>query len=195
MEIGGAIISGMEEPPRDMPTLYDYLVEVFGERLNARLAGHQKFRTVASTVSKVSPESLSSSSKADANQPTETKAQKDTSRLSQAAQQQKEDSFMHFLSREGFKPVRVPMTTKVTPPPLKAHSRGHKGRPPLRFAVSQRLLPSQSNVLGSRPAPARKPPTETEAALKKGSCQSYKTNATKLRERKLLAPSLNSAWL
>ena len=194
MEIGGAIISGMSEPPRDVPTLYGYLVDVFGERLSARLVGHQKFGTAASYAKKESSESLPSSSKADTSRPAETKALKDNPRLSQVAQRQKEDSFKNFLSREGFKPVRVPMTTKVTPPPLKAHSRGHKGRPPLRFALSQRAPPMQSNVLGGRPAPTRRPLTETEAAAfkLKGSCQSYKTNAAK---RKLLAPSLNSSWL
>lgn len=192
MEIGGAIISGMNEPAREVPTLYGYLVDVFGERLSARLAGHQKFGTAASSAKRAPPETLPSSSRAPTGQPAATKAQDDSPRLSQAAEHQKEDSFKNFLSREGFRSVRVPMTTKVAPPPLKTHSRGHKGRPPLRFALSHRALPTQSNVLGSRPPPTKKPLTEAAASKLKGSCQSYKTNAAR---RKLVAPGLNSSWL
>lgn len=145
MEIDSSDIAGMVAPVREMPTLYDYLVDIFGERLSLRLAGHQGFRTPVSTNKKTSPEHQSNSKRITATQAGEKE------KLS-SVPQPKEDALLQFLNREGFKPIKIQLPQKGPPhrPPLASYRQ--LGRHPCRFIVPHTVLPVQANVFQSKQA-------------------------------------------
>lgn len=118
-------------PQQQMPSLYEVLVDLFGENLIQRLTTHiknmsslQKKGTVKSEV------------QGKRNEPVQTR---------DARQAPREEVLLNFLKREGFQPCKVQLPLKVMPriPPA-----FHPwGRQLWRFQIATTLLPVQGNVL------------------------------------------------
>ena len=169
MEVdGGGMIRG-----GDIPSLYDYLSDIFGERLSLRLAGHQEFRTPALNERKASPELQSGSKTA-----------------GKPLAPPRDDNLLRFLSREGFKPATVQAHQKVP----SVRPRSHRGRRLYNFGVAKTVLPVHANVLQKRP---RTKPTlsRTDVASLKGSCPNYRGNVAKTQRGRTLVCDVSSSWL
>lgn len=114
-------------------TLYEHLAEVMGEGLTLSLAVPAHMGVTESGPTHKPPPPLKS--------PTT-----DATSLNQDAIKHVTRSLEGFLSKEGFRPVRVPLPQRAPPPP--SIPRGYyQGRDPVTFSVPQSLLPVQGNVL------------------------------------------------
>lgn len=107
------------------PTLYDYLVDVMGEGLTLSLSA------TAHEGQQDSP-----------TKPLPSKPEPPTPDAAMRANLSLEE----FLSREGFRPIRVQLPRRSAPPP--SIPRGYyRGREPWTFNIPQPLLPTRTNVL------------------------------------------------
>ena len=165
-------MSGVGETVKDLPTLYDYLVDMFGERLSLRLTGHQGFKATT-TIPKPIEDT-------DRESRTNTSAPKD-------------GPLMRFLSREGFRstkvqlPQKVPQSRQAQPLPS-----SFGGRPRWTFPVPKPSLPVHSNILEKQKRRSKKPPSRRQAIPLKGGSPSYRRGASKSR----VQPSdISSSWL
>lgn len=128
MDTGDLSLGG---PQQQMPSLYEVLVDLFGENLTQRLTTHiknmpslQKKGTVKSEV------------QGKRNEPDQTKDARPVPR---------EEVLLNFLKREGFQPCKVQLPLKVMP--RKPPAFHPWGRQLWRFQIATTLLPVQGNVL------------------------------------------------
>ena len=134
MEEDGEELAGQKE----VTTLYDYLMDLFGERLSLRLVGHLTDKTLHSSVKPLSTQNQA----------------KDPYHHSRGNR-----SLILFLSQEGFKPVKVDLPHRVVPPRIPPGQ--YIGRQPCTFSIPRSVLPVRGNALEShkkrhrteRPAP------------------------------------------
>ena len=123
------------EPQGHVSSLYEFLVELFGERLILRLAKHQRV-------------------------PQKEKKTEAQGRGTDAVQQKerpvghREDPLLQFLKREGFKSSKVQLPLK--PMPRKPPAFHPWGRQLWRFHIATALLPVQRNVLEEMGRPRRR---------------------------------------
>lgn len=119
------------------PSLYNYLFDIFGERLGLRLAGHRKFVAQPSSPHRP-PQSKSAH---------ESSTAEDETRKPPPPSDHK---LLAFLNREGFRPVRIDAHRQIPPPP---HTyRGHG----VGLSLPRTVLPGQRNVLEERHTKRRK---------------------------------------
>ena len=114
-------------PHHDLPSPYEFLVDLFGESLVQRLTAH--IRNLSSTEEKKST------------------VKSDVSRkyAVQSGQPPSEDVLLTFLKREGFQPYKVQLPLK--PMPRKPPAYHPWGRQLWRFQIPTSLLPVRVNVL------------------------------------------------
>ena len=122
-----------DPPPSDPASLYNYLEELMGEGLTLSLsipAHHGE----------------TSSSQSPTPKPNPSKTLPDIPKSSSATSKRVNHSLENFLSREGFRPIRVQLPQRAPPPP--SVPRGYyKGREPWTFSVPQAVLPVPGNPL------------------------------------------------
>lgn len=122
--------------PSSSLTLYNYLVDLIGESLTLSLSAttHEGEQDPSAKPSPSKPEPPKANSAIRANY-----------------------SLEDFLSKEGFRPIRVQLPRRPAPPP--SIPRGYyKGREPWTFNIPYPLLPTRDNVLEQKklnPPPAR----------------------------------------
>ena len=155
MEVDGSDIAtaviGDGGQASEKPSLYDYLADLFGERLSLRLSGHQKFATQPpSTVAK-KPSDTQPASKI--TNPEEKMGRK-------IAPPPSDDKLLGFLKREGFKSIRVDTHMRIPPPRASQHP--YQFSP--GFSLPRTVLPVQSNVLEGRPSRKKKKKTSHSRA-------------------------------
>ena len=117
----------------EMPSLYEFLVDLFGEKLVQRLTAHVKNLSVGrekrpSTRAEVSAKELSRT------------AADEGKRASR-----REESLVYFLKREGFRLYKVQLPLKRMP--QKPPAFHPWGRQLWRFQIPTALLPVRTNVL------------------------------------------------
>ncbi len=117
-------------------SLYDYLFDIFGERLSLRLTGHHKF-----IPERQGPPQSNASTKSTAG-PTASTADEEARKLPPAPPS--DANLLVFLGREGFKSARID-THKQVPPRLPMY-RGHG----ISLFLPRMVLPVQRNVLEER---------------------------------------------
>ena len=119
------------EPQEPIPTLYGFLVDLFGESLILRLIVY---------LQSVSQREKKAERKADTHAEPTPPSQKKVA--------PKEDMLLDFLKREGFKPYKVQLPHK--PLPHKPPAFHPWGRKLWRFYIPTTLLPVQRNALDAK---------------------------------------------
>lgn len=125
------------EPQGQVYSLYEFLVELFGERLIFRLARHQGVPQKEKVEKK-----------------TETRGKGTDALRQERPAGHREDPLLQFLKREGFKSSKVQLPLK--PVPHKPPTFHPWGRQLWRFHVATALLPVQRNVLEEIGRPRRR---------------------------------------
>ena len=166
-------MAAMGETVQDV-TLYDFLVEIFGERLSLKLAGHQGFQTMRATTGPIEPEESEKTSKRNSSAPNE-------------------GPLRNFLSREGFRTSKVQLPQKMPQPRPLPPSIG--GRPCWTFALPKTVLPVHSNVLEKKRKKNKKPPNQKQVTPLKGDSPSYRRGASRCRNKKVQPSDISSSWL
>lgn len=153
-ESGGVGGADDDSASSDTPTLYGFLFDLFGESLSLRLSHYNTFRT-SSTLSEASTPHSGPSSR-------------DVRQTNKAVAQ--------FLSREGFKPIRVDLPYYL-PPHRSEHQHSSSS-----FSVPRFLLPVQGNALerGMRIGLEQRMGMGHQS-LRKGASSSYRRRTHKLR--------------
>lgn len=134
-------------------TLYDYLVDLIGEGLTLSLSAtaHQHAMDLPLKA------------------PRPTKSCPDTPRTDTSYNNR---LLENFLSREGFRPIRVQLPQRPAPPP--SVPRGYyKGREPWTFNVPQSVLPVRTNILTQRRQKIAPPPHVLQGGVVKGRCTGH----------------------
>ena len=131
-------------------SLYDYLVDVVGEGLIVSLATTKwepDTPTTKPPPSKPVPPNPDAVTKASL-------------------------SMEEFLSREGFRPIRVELPCRAAPPP--SVPRGYyRGRKPWTFNIPQPLLPTRTNVLEQKQSHRSAPHGQDTPPVLKGKCRGH----------------------
>lgn len=117
-------------PQQQMPSLYEVLVDLFGENLIQRLTTHIKNMSSLQKKSTVKPE---------------VQGRSDPVQMNDARPVPREEVLLNFLKREGFQPCKVQLPLKVMP--RKPPAFHPWGRQLWRFQIATTVLPVQSNVL------------------------------------------------
>lgn len=164
----------MIETPSEEPSLYAYLFDMFGESLGLRLSGHDalKRKKDASVV----PTQQAGEANA---QQQQAPSNKDIRHVNKAVVQ--------FLSREGFKSVKVELPYSRPPP----QQQGRGGwRSQTSFHIPHSILPVQWNVLeqGMRMGHGQQ---QYRGRVKTGVSVSYKRRLHKLKH----SSDIGSSWL
>lgn len=118
-------------PQQLMPSLYEVLVDLFGENLIQRLTTHVKNMSSLQKKGTVKPEVQG--------------RRNETVQTKDARPVPREDILLNFLKREGFQPCKVQLPLKVMP--RKPPAFHPWGRQLWRFQIATTLLPVQGNVL------------------------------------------------
>lgn len=166
-------MAAMGETVQDV-TFYDFLVDIFGERLSLKLAGHQRFQTAPAATAPIESEEAEKSSKRNSSAPNE-------------------GPLRNFLSREGFKPSKVQLPQKM--PQLRPLPPSIGGRPSWTFALPKTMLPVHSNVLEKKHRKSKKPSIPKQVAPLKGDSPSYRRGASRCRTKKVHPSDISSSWL
>jgi len=176
MAMDSSEMSGGGETAKDLPTLYDYLVDMFGERLSLRLTGHQGFKAATTLTKSTEHEDIDKESRTNTSVP-------------------RDGPLMRFLSREGFRSTKVQLPQKLPhprqPQPLPP---SFGGRPRWTFPVPRPTLPVHSNVL-EKQRKSKKPPSRRQVTPLKGDSPSYKRGAAKSRNERVQPSDISSSWL
>ena len=114
-------------PQENLPSLYEFLVGIFGESLVVRLSGHLRNLSEEKRLSVVKCEGVSS-----------------VREMAVGGEQ-----LLGFLKREGFQQIRVQLPLK--PLPCKPPAYHPWGRQLWRFQIPTSVLPVQGNPLERRP--------------------------------------------
>ena len=125
-----------EPPPNLLPSLYEFLVDLFGEKLVLRLTPHIRNVSSSSCERKIAKKSPAVQGRESESQSRERKGMP------------REDPLLSFLKREGFRPYKVQLPLK--PMPRKAPAFHPWGRQLWRFNIPTTLLPVQGNMLEGR---------------------------------------------
>ena len=161
--------------PTQPSTLYDYLVEIFGESLTLNLFAHSVHGFNSSTPSKPGP--------------TKTHTIPDKVENSRHANQ----SLENFLIGEGFRPIRVQLPKRS--PPAPSVPRGYyRGRQPWTFSIPQAILPVAVNALEHRNV-ARTDPSRSrseESAIVRRICVGHQR---KQNRGKLSLIDVSKSWI
>lgn len=118
-------------PQQQMPSLYEFLVDLFGEELIQRLTTHIMNVSLAERKTAVKSEVQGKG-----HEVTQTKEGRKAPR---------EELLLNFLKREGFRPYKVQLPLK--PMPRKPPAFHPWGRQLWRFHIPTTLLPVQVNML------------------------------------------------
>ena len=178
--VGGRGADMMAETPSDQPSLYTYLFDIFGESLGLQLSGRDAFFK-GKKSSAVAPLSQQISEAASAQQQP---SSKDIRHVNKAV--------VEFLSREGFKPVKVELPYSRPPPP-RQQGRGGYGewRSQTSFHIPRSLLPMQWNALEQGMRMGHGQQQQYRGRVKTGVSISYKRRLHKLRH----SSDIGSSWL
>ena len=174
----------MTEAPSDEPSLYTYLFDMFGESLVLRLSGHDALKRKDTLMA--APLLTQQVGEAGAQkQPQQAPSNKDIRHVNKAVVQ--------FLSREGFKSVKVELPYSRPPPPPKRQGRGGYGewRSQTSFHIPRSLLPVQWNVLEQGMRMGHRQQQQYRGRVKSGVSVSYKRRLHKLRH----SSDIGSSWL
>ena len=161
-----------------LPTsLYDYLQELIGEGL---------------TLSLSAPTHCGGGS-SQSHAPKSTKPLPDDPKTSSSAvTKHVHHSLENFLSREGFRPIRVQLPRRAPPPP--SRPRGYyKGREPWTFSVPQAVLPVAGNPLEKHPH--HRPPQQRQQRFGGGARKGACTSLLKHRHRNECPIDMAASWI
>ena len=169
---GVAVGQGTTETVSDEPTLYGFLFDLFGESLCLRLAGHEALKKKSSSPSLVN----------EAHQSPQPPSNRDIRHVNQA--------LVHFLSQEGFKPIKVDLPYHLP------QSRSLYGeRRAWMFGIPRFVLPVQGNALehGMRMGLMRRQQQHHahRGRIKTGVSVSYRRRSHKLRH----TSDIESSWI
>jgi hypothetical protein len=163
----------MAETPLDEPSLYTYLFDIFGESLGLRLGGHDALfinrkKDTSSSAAALLTQQVGEVTAQQQQQQLQAPSSKDIRHVNKAVVQ--------FLSREGFKPVKVEL------PYSRPQSQAS-------FHIPRSLLPVQWNALeqGMRMGHGQ----QYRGRVKTGVSVSYKRRLHKLRH----SSDIGSSWL
>ena len=146
-------------------SLYQFLFEIFGERLTLRLLSHHRDHTLSHKKPPTIPEP--------------------TTKIDLIKHTNK--ALERFLNREGYRSIHVQLPQKAPPPP--SAPRGYyKGRDPWTFSIPRSLLPVPANVLEQRKR--RKSSIQQRRRIVKGMCVGQRR-----RSRQLLPLDVGSLWI
>lgn len=125
---------GGPQEQHTMPSLYEFLVDLFGEELVTRLTAHVKNLSLAKE--KRPPSKV------------ETPAKELSLTADEGRRPSREDALVEFLKREGFRSCKVQLPLKLMP--QKPPTFHPWGRQLWRFQIPIPMLPVRSNVLEGR---------------------------------------------
>ena len=178
MDAIGVVSREIEGDGKETPTLYDYLVDIFGERLSLRLASHDGYRPQA-------PAAEAGTNKSGGGGGVE-------ERTSPKQHSGDDHALMDFLSQEGFRTARIQLPQKQAPP-IRPHPPHYMGRPLYSFPIPASCLPVQSNVLDLRPHTRCAPKAAAANAVVKGKAMGHRTSVAKTT--RTVHPDLASSWI
>ena len=158
------------ETPSDVPSLYTFLFEIFGESLVLRWSGRDALKKKMDVSAAVTQQS----SVAETEQPTP--SSKDIRHTNKMVVQ--------CLSLEGFKPVKVDLPYS-RPPPLQSQWRSWT------FHIPRRLVSVNRNVLEQGMGMRHRQPQHHRRRVKTGSSVSYKKRLHKFKH----SSDIGSSWL
>ena len=164
----------MIEAPSDEPSLYTFLFDLFGESLGLQLSGHDALMRKKDASSVVVPTQHVG----------EAPSSKDIRHVNKA--------IVEFLSREGFKSVKVELPYSRPPPPQQGRRGYGEWRSQTSFHIPRSLLPVQWNVLEQGMGMGhRQQQPQYRGRVKTGVSVSYKRRLHKLRH----SFDITSSWL
>ena len=168
---GVVVGRGAAEASSEKPTLYGFLFDLFGESLGLRLAVHETLRKDVSVAQTSEPH------------PQQAPSNHDIRHVNR--------SLVQFLSKEGFKPVKVDLPYYLPPPRLM-----YGERQSWSFSIPRFVLPVRGNALDHR---TRKGQMQRQQGLPSnrgrvkmtGVSPSYKRRSHKLGH----SSDISSSWL
>ena len=160
--IAGVVGKGGAESTSEEPSLYGFLLDLFGESLCLRLTGHESLGA-----------SLSSTQGGEPSPPDQpAPSSKDIRSVNR--------SLVLFLSKEGFKPIRIDLPYYL-PQPRPMHGRW-------TFSIPRFVLPVQGNVLEHG---MRMGHMQHRGGVCTGTSPSYKRHSHRLRQ----SYDIGSVWI
>ena len=130
-------------PQQDMPSLYEFLVDMFGESLLLRLTSHLK------NVAQLAEKKVSGVGKSES----QGGRRESVVAMEGRGRARGEERLLAFLKREGFKPFKVQLPVK--PLSRKPPAYHPWGRQLWQFQIPTTVLPVYRNVLDNRGRPSQ----------------------------------------